>query len=305
MGGFNLKFAVFTDLHYDVIHDGERRIRELIYSVKKENVDFVIELGDLCHPTAENKHIIIQLKELGVPCLFNVGNHNSDAYPLDAVLKFFGMKNGYYSFVFGNVKFIMLDANYIKTPNGSKTYCRRNYDKTTDPYPYVPQEEIEWLRNEIEDEHYYYVVFSHQSLSNDFMKRGISNRKEVRAILDQRNSNGKKVLFCMNGHDHGDDVKIINGIHYYTLNSMSYIWHGMKETFNYSNEIHEKYPFLKDLILYQEPLHVIVTIDENVNVKIDGMEGHYQNVTPIDIGMGNSWNGISLEPRTSSLYIGL
>lgn len=300
-----MKFAVFTDLHYDVIHDGDRRIRELINSVKKENVDFVIELGDLCHPTDENKHIIIQLKELGIPCFFNVGNHNSDAYPIDVVLKFLGMENGYYSFVFGNVKFIVLDANYIKTPNGSEPYYKRNYDKTTNDYPYVPREEKEWLRNEIEDEQFYYVIFSHQSLSNDFMKRGISNREEVRAILEQRNRNAKKVLFCMNGHDHGADVKVFNGIHYYTLNSMSYFWHGIKETFNYSNEIHDQYPYLKDMILYEEPLHAIVTIDENMNVQIDGVEGHYQNVTPKDIGLGNTWNGVSIEPKTSSLYIGV
>lgn len=305
MGGLQLKFAVFTDLHYDVIHDGDRRIRELISLVKKDNVDFIIELGDLCHPIDENKHIIIQLKELGVPSFFNVGNHNSDAYPIDVILKFLGIENGFYSFLFGNVKFIVLDANYIKTSNGSEPYYRRNYDKTMDAYPYIPPEEIEWLRNEIKDDQFYYVIFSHQSLSNDFMKRGVSNREEVRVLLEQRNSNGKKVLFCMNGHDHGDDVKIINGIHYYTLNSMSYIWHGTKETFNYSDEIHNQYPYLKDMILYEEPLHAIVTIDENMNVQIEGVEGHYQNVTPKDIGLTNIWNGVSIEPKTSSLYIGV
>jgi predicted MPP superfamily phosphohydrolase len=299
-----LKFAVFTDLHYDVIHDGDRRIRELIHSVKKENVDFIVELGDLCHPTDENKHIILQLKELGIPCFFNVGNHDSDAYPKDVVLKFLGMKHGYYSFVFGNVKFIVMDANYINTPNGSEPFYKRNYYKTTDAYPYVPEEEIEWLRNEMDEEQFDYVIFSHQSLSNDFMKRGITNREEVRAILEQRNCKGKKVLFCMNGHDHGDDVKVRNGIHYYTLNSMSYIWHGIKETFNYSKEIHDQYPYLKDIILYEEPLYAIVTIDENSNVQINGVNGHYQNVTPKDIGLENKWNGVSIEPKTSSLYIG-
>jgi len=86
---------------------------------------------------------------------------------------------------------------------------------------------------------------------------------------------------------------------------MSYFWHGMKETFNYSNEIHKQYPYLKDMILYEEPLHIIVTIDENMNVEIDGVEGHYQNVTPKDIGLGNTWNGVSIESKTSSLYIGV
>ena len=47
-----------------------------------------------------------------------------------------------------------------------------------------------------------------------------SNREAVRALLEKR-----KVLFCMNGHDHGDGCTIINGIPYITLNSMSYIWH--------------------------------------------------------------------------------
>lgn len=147
-----MKFAVFTDLHYDAIHDGNRRINELINSIKRKNVDFVIELGDLCYPTDKNKYIISKLKELGVPCFFSVGNHNSDMYQIDDVLKFFGMEKSYYSFVFGNVKFIVLDANYIKTLNGVKAYYRRNYDKTKDIYPYIPQEEIDWLKEEIKDD---------------------------------------------------------------------------------------------------------------------------------------------------------
>jgi Icc-related predicted phosphoesterase len=299
-----MKFAVFTDLHYDVIHDGDIRLREFINRVKEEKIDFIIELGDLCHPTDMNKHLISELKEVGVPCFFNVGNHNSDAYSIDAELKFFEMKNSYYSFVYENIKFIVLDANYIKTSEGSEPFCKRNYERIKGEYPYIPQEEIEWLKNELTEEQFYYVILTHQSLSNDFTKRGISNGKEIREILEKRNCNGKKVLLCMNGHDHGDDAKIINGIHYYTLNSMSYIWQGIKETFNYSEEIHNQYPILKDLILYQEALHVIVTIDETMNIQINGIEGHYQNITPYDIGMGNTWNGVLIEPRTSSMYIG-
>ncbi len=212
-----MKFAVFTDLHYDVIHDGDRRLHEFINSVKEENIDFIIELGDLCHPTDANKHLISELKEEGVPCFFTVGNHNSDVYLLDTIIKFCEMKNNYYSFIFGNVKFIVLDANYIKTTDGCEPYCKRNFERMKGEYPYIPPVEVNWLKNELQDEQYYYVVLTHQSLSNDFMDRGISNRKEIRKLLEERNRNGKKVLLCMNGHDHGDDVKIINGIHYYTM----------------------------------------------------------------------------------------
>lgn len=72
-----MKFAVFTDLHYDVIPDGDRRLDEFINKVKEEKIDFIIELGDLCHPTDTNKHLISELKDVGVPCYFNIGNHNS------------------------------------------------------------------------------------------------------------------------------------------------------------------------------------------------------------------------------------
>lgn len=41
-----VKFAVFTDLHYDHIPDGDRRLQKFINKVHKKNIDFIIELGD-------------------------------------------------------------------------------------------------------------------------------------------------------------------------------------------------------------------------------------------------------------------
>lgn len=135
------------------------------------------------------------------------------------------------------------------------------------------------------------------------MNRGIYNRDDIREILEKKNENGKHALLCMNGHDHGDMVYEINGIYYYTLNSMSYIWHGIKETFNYSEEIHAKYPYLKDMILYEEGLHTIVTVSGDGHIKIEGMTGHYQNIAPRDIGLVDCWNGVSIKPVISALTI--
>lgn len=107
----------------------------------------------------------------------------------------------------------------------------------------------------------------------------------------------------MNGHDHGDEAVDINGICYYTLNAMSYIWHGLKETYNYSKEIHERYPGLKDMILYKDALHAIVTIIDDGQLKIEGMRGNYQNIIPSDVGIWNNmWNGVSIEPIVSSMH---
>lgn len=294
---------MFSDLHYDAIPDGNKRIEEFLISAKKANAEFIVDLGDLCYPLYENQQILDKLRSSDLPVYFTIGNHNTDKFTSNEVIKFFNLERSYYSFTRGNIKFIVLDANFIKKKNDIIQFCKRNYDKSNDEYPYIPEDEIEWLKKEIEDKEKYYIIISHQSLANDFEKRGISNREEIRSILEESNLNGSKILFCINGHDHGGNCKVINDIYYYTLNSCSNIWHGTKDVFNYSKKIHKQYPNLKDLILYKEALHIIVNIDEEMNVYIEGVDGHYQKHSPNDIGLGTTWNGVSVEAKTPSVYI--
>ena len=65
-----IKFAGFTDLHYDHIPDGEQRLNEFIDSIQGENLNFIISLGDLCHPIDESKSIISKLRKLNIPLYF-------------------------------------------------------------------------------------------------------------------------------------------------------------------------------------------------------------------------------------------
>ena len=46
-----------------------------------------------------------------------------------------------------------------------------------------------------------------------------------------------------------------------------------------------------------------MSVDGEFNVTISGMDGQYLDTTPQDIGMGNTWNGVSIEPKTSSVNI--
>ncbi len=298
----SIKFAVFTDLHYDHVPDGDRRIKEFMCKVNKAGIDFIIGLGDICYPIEENRVIVEELKKAEVPCYFTIGNHDTDMFSKEQAMRFLCMKNSYYSFIKGNTKFIVLDACFIKKGDGYIPYCKKNYNKDSDSYPYIPPKELSWLENELNDKCEHYIIFSHHSLANEFGQRGVFNREEVKSILDKANGNGKRVLMCMNGHDHGNAAVVINGICYYTLNAMSYIWHGIKETYNYSKEIHERYPYLKDMIMYQDGLHAIVTITGDGQLKIEGMKGNYQNITPSDVGIGNNlWNGVSIEPIVLSI----
>jgi len=299
-----IKFAIFTDLHYDHIHDGIQRIENFINNVRGAQVDFVIELGDFCSPKEENQFLLDMLDTIGKPHYHVMGNHDSDLFTKENVMEFLQMDNSYYSFKYGKVKFIVLDTCFIKTNDGYEPYYKRNYNKTEDIYPILPDYEFKWLENQLTDDSEHYVIFSHHSLENKFAERGVYNRESVRDLINKVNQAGNKVLLCINGHDHGDSLKKIEQTYYFGLNSMSYIWFGPQfEHFCYSDEIHKQYPGLKDLVLYREGLYSIITITANGGIEIQGMNGHYQNITPKELGLEDLWNGRSILPTISSLKI--
>jgi 3',5'-cyclic AMP phosphodiesterase CpdA len=297
-----IKFAVFTDLHYEHIPDGYQRLEKFITDIRNVDVDFIIQLGDFCVPKEENQFLLDMLDSTGKPHYHVIGNHDSDLFPRERVMNFFKMDSSYYAFKYGSTKFIVLDTCFMLTDNGYEPYFKRNYDKTNNIYPILPDYEFKWLEDQLNDNSEYYILFSHHSFENEFAKRGVYNRSEVRKLINRINSTGKKVILCVNGHDHGDSLVKIEHTYYFGLNSMSYIWFGPQyEHFSYSNEIHKQYPFLKDLVLYKDGLYAIVTITENGNLEIEGMSGYYQNISPKELGLEGVWNGRSILPIVSSL----
>lgn len=299
-----IKFAIFTDLHYEHIPDGRQRIEKFITNVSDADVDFVIELGDFCSPKEENQVLIDILDSIGKPHYHLIGNHDSDLFPKEDVMIFLKMDNSYYSFKYGEVRFIVLDTCFIKKDNGYEPYCKKNYDEANDIYPFLPDDEFKWLEYQLTDDSKYFVIFSHHSFENEFAKRGVYNRGVVRNLINSVNHKGKKVLLCINGHDHGDSLKKMGQTYYFGLNSMSYIWFGPQfEHFSYADEIHEQYPALKDMVLYQEGLYSIITITEDGGIDIQGMNGHYQNISPKELGLEDVWNGRSILPIISSLKV--
>lgn len=296
-----IKFGVFSDLHSDHIPDGDKRIEYFLEQVKDKHLDFIIELGDFSHPTEKNRSLLDKIRTLKVPLYCVLGNHDTDIYERDVVLDFFDLKDSYYSFKMGDFKFIVLDSCFVKTSTGFRPYSKRDYDKSIESYPYIPDVELEWLKKELQDGNKYYVIFSHHSLENNFEGRGISNRKEIQTLIEKVNQSNKCVLLSMNGHDHGYGIEKIGKTLYYSLNAMSYIWVGPQyEHFSYTEEIHNKYPYLKDLVLYEQGLFSTVTINDCGGINIEGMNGDYQNVSPIELGIGDSWNGRSIQPLVLS-----
>lgn len=45
----SIKFGVCADLHVDIMHDGEDRLKAFLDVCREKNVDFIIRLGDFCY----------------------------------------------------------------------------------------------------------------------------------------------------------------------------------------------------------------------------------------------------------------
>jgi hypothetical protein len=50
-----VRFGIITDVHNDVMHDGEYRLRSFLNAAKNKDLDFIIQLGDFCQPKEANK----------------------------------------------------------------------------------------------------------------------------------------------------------------------------------------------------------------------------------------------------------
>ena len=292
-----IRFLVFGDLHYDEVADGDRRIEEILASAQKRDLDFIVSLGDLCSPKIENHKVLEQFRSLSIPFYSVIGNHETDKCTLSEITDFYSINNPYYSVVCNGYKLIFLNSCYLSKDGKEEIYYKRNFKNEGTVYPIVPLEEIRWLQEELKDD-MKCIIFSHHSFINDFPKRGIYNREQIRKYFVR-----KQVLLCVNGHDHGDDYSIVDGIPYMTINSANYAWLGTQIAS--SKELQEKYSYLNGMVQYKQAMSAYVEISDN-EIIICGMDGEYLSVTPDDIGLPTyRWNGVSIRPQISSHIIKL
>jgi hypothetical protein len=111
----------------------------------------------------------------------------------------------------------------------------------------------------------------------------------------------------MNGHDHGDDFKVIDQVPFYTLNSAYGPWIGVPSG---DADLMQKYEHLHGYVPYDRALSAVITIENDADqdhsgvIRIEGMQCDYESVTPVELGLANPhWNGVSVEPKVSSFVI--
>ncbi|MEI7984514.1 MAG: metallophosphoesterase, partial [Armatimonadota bacterium] len=110
-----LKFAVITDLHHGLAPDAMARATAFINAVKaRKNLDCVLQLGDFCYSDAGLQELLEKFKEIKLPIIHVLGNHDMDRCTKDKAMATIGMKSRFDKFEFGDYTFVVLDLNNIK-----------------------------------------------------------------------------------------------------------------------------------------------------------------------------------------------
>lgn len=233
-----LRFGIVTDPHYAerppqnnrYYRDSLAKISECVELMNEQDVDFLIELGDLKDEsvtpmeseTLNFLHTIERaLQRFNGPIYHVLGNHDHDSISkqqfLDGISNHgFRKATNYYSFDKKGFHFVVLDANYMAdgTP-----YDRGNFDWRD---VHIPVEQLNWLQKDLQKNGKKpTVVFVHQQLDSVAFESPHrvhcpNNADETRSILEEAGN----VIAVFQGHYHSGSLNKINDIYYYTLKAV-------------------------------------------------------------------------------------
>jgi calcineurin-like phosphoesterase family protein len=271
--GPTLRFGLMADVHKDIMHDADARLHTFIEHMQAESVDFIVQLGDLCQPTEQNRPFLKVWESFKGPRYHVLGNHDTDGgFTREQVLKYWSMPARFYSFDEGDYHFVVLDGNDER-------------EGRAPGYPhFMAADQLEWLRNDLEQAQRPTLIFSHQSLEDmEDPEQGVENGAEVRGVLEEINlrAGRPQVIACFSGHNHVDAHRCIGGIHYIQINSMSNYWLGdAYQEIRYSEEVDRAFPWIKYTVPYEKPLYALVTLGADGTVEIEGTSSEFVGVSP-------------------------
>ncbi|MBL7817160.1 MAG: hypothetical protein JNL70_19205 [Saprospiraceae bacterium] len=270
--GKAVKIGWITDVHHGYCTDAQKRLETFIHEANGKKLDFILQGGDFCHPTAESKPFLDVWNSFKGEKYHVLGNHDMDKGTKQQIMDMWGMKEKYYSFDKGDFHFIVLDCNYILKDGQYLDYAHGNFYISQKNRDHIHPEQIEWLKNDLATTNKQCIIISHQSIDEIWGGYGVSNRLDVRKVIDDANNRAdfQKVVACFCGHHHVDDHSYINKVHYFQMNSASYYYVG--EGFGSDGA----------KAMYKDPLFAFVTIDPSGKIAIEGRQSQFVSPTPME-----------------------
>ncbi len=276
-----LTFGLVADVHHGMIPDTQARLESFMEEAKSRKVDFILQLGDFCHPEEKSKPFLQTWNSFTGGKYHVLGNHDMDLGSKAEIMGLWEMESNYYAFVEKGIRFLVLDANFLYQNGKYIPYDKANFYVDSTLRTFIDDEQIEWFEGELAASEEPVIVISHQSLWH--YQGGVKNRLRLQKIMEKQVD---KIICCFNGHNHIDFHHVQNGIHYLEVNSMSYQWLGEKyKTNRYKKELLKDYKWLEHLAPYVDPLYAFVEIKPEGILAMTGKKSRWMPPTPVEVGV--------------------
>lgn len=266
-----VRIGLIADLHHDVMHDGNDRMKAFLERMSASEPDAIIQLGDFAYPRPENSDVIELFNKGHAQSLHVIGNHDTDSgFTKDNCIERWGMPARYYAQEVGGIQFLVLDAN----DTGSSTH-KGGY------VSYVGKEQVAWLKRQLESGDGPITVVSHQPLAGP---SAVDNADELQALLGDA---ADKVILAINGHSHIDEVIRVKDVNYMHVNSASYKWVGGNHQHeSYAEGIHKEHPWISYTCPYRDSLFATLTVDpETSTIRVEGTRSSWVGDSPAELGI--------------------
>ncbi|MCP5523466.1 MAG: metallophosphoesterase [Verrucomicrobiales bacterium] len=266
-----VRVGMIADLHHDLMPDGEHRLNAFLESMSLRKPDALIQLGDFAYPNEANRRVSEAFSKAHPTALHVIGNHDLDSgHSKENCIERWGMKGRYYARDVGGLRVLVLDGN----DRGSPTH--------KGGYPsFVGPEQLEWLRQELAAGEGPFVIVSHQPLAGAW---SVDNAVDIQALLAPF---AEKILLCVNGHSHIDQLLRAGRILHLHVNSASYFWVGAAfKHESYSPEIHTRFPWISHTCPYRDSLFTMLTFEPgNGVIRVAGCESKWVGDSPAELGV--------------------
>lgn len=276
--GSKIRLGLIADVHIGFVDDAQGRLELFLDQMAQLNPDGVMQLGDFAYPNAEHQPLVDKFNSSNENAFHVIGNHDLDlGLTKSDAIKSWGIPHAFYSKDLNGIRILVLDGN----DQGSPTYETHGGYHT-----YVGEEQLKWLRTELESSARPVLVASHQPLAG---KSAVDNAEQVQQLLSEFRH---KVIVCINGHSHLDQHVVVGGVNYVHINSASYYWLGGKVR----------------LAKYQDALFTMLEIDPELGtVQVEEKVSQWADKTPADSGYFEGGKNDDLrklvEPRISDRAI--
>lgn len=227
-----VSFGIISDLHHlQFKNKEEARLKAFMDEVLKVSPDFILQCGDFCRPQ-QSEGIMAEWNRFKGPKYHVLGNHDMDVCNKETIMALWGMAQPYYSYDFGGYHFVVMDRNFLRKEDKSLVhYDNSNWSPYSSPFrSFTDQLQLDWLKKDLFANDKPVIVFMHQPVFISDYFDELGNADEILDIFDDANlnaeksgSNGKVVAVFM-GHDHDDRYGMRNNVHYFIINSATYVY---------------------------------------------------------------------------------